>query len=454
MKLISQDTAHAVNELQNREEFAEFGGLEMDKDEYIRALEMGIQLLQREVEHLRQQPRPAPVITDQRTSLSEVAEHIQSFTSVEDIMTALDSFVTDHLSIIDSGMFLPDADGHMRPVAHTSEALSSHCDHLIEEGLIDLSFDNREVLVIPQLSAMTEDKHALFAIIPLFLRGVGVGTYIVHTHASSDEISPDLRDSMKLLAESAAIAIDNVRSTDEILRMNQRFSHLQTQMAQSARMASIGELAAHIAHEINNPLQILVGHIQLLESGVGDSQRRIQIIRQQIYRISDITARLLSFARSRPDDADIRNLDLREAVQDVLSFVDAQLRRDGIDVFTDFEEKPVATAISPTHMQQVLLNIVMNARDAMPEGGQLAISVFAKNNSAVVSIADTGTGISKEVVDEIFEPYFTTKPAGKGTGVGLSISKDLIEQHNGSINCLSEEGKGTTFTISLPLYTA
>ena len=235
--------------------------------------------------------------------------------------------------------------------------------------------------------------------------------------------------------------------------MNKRLGQLNKQMLQSSKLASIGELAGSVAHEVNNPLQILLAHLQLLESGVGSSERRIEIIKQQVYRISDITRRLLDFARNAPSETQLERVEVNFVINEVLFFINSQLNRDGIQIYTECEEPSPAISATKTQIEQVLLNLMLNARDAMPDGGTITITSSTEKNRAFITIADTGIGIPEDQIASIFEPFYSTKPQGKGTGLGLSIVKTITAQFRGEIMVSSQDGKGTTFKLAFPLLT-
>lgn len=431
----------------------------MSQDEYIRTLEAWNQLLQREIENLRHQPRPHVGVSGDpdAESLEHTSRLIQSFSSAEQVIATLQEYTARRFPVIDGSIFMVDpATNKLAPAVENSLVDARTIKvHLEEEGIIDWVIRRKKTVVIPNFHAPTPDGdyQTSYIIVPLFLRGTAVGVFIAQTPASASDFKREDIASLTILAESAAIALDNIKSASEISRMNKRLNSLNKQMMQSAKLASIGELAGSVAHEINNPLQILLGHIQLLETGVGDMPRRLSIVREQVYRISDITRRLLDFARSTPYDMAPEAVDLLSVVDEVLLFVGSQLRRDGIEVEKIADNPPPHTRGNRSQIEQVLLNLIINARDAMPDGGRLIVAVFSDDRCACITVADTGTGIQPEHLEHIFEPFFSTKPRGKGTGLGLSIAREIIRQLNGTLSVVSEPDKGTTFKIELPLAT-
>jgi two-component system NtrC family sensor kinase len=234
------------------------------------------------------------------------------------------------------------------------------------------------------------------------------------------------------------------------------------QMFQTGKLASIGELAAGIAHEINNPVAIMVeeaGWIDdLLEEEefqaskhLKEVRRALGQIRTQGIRCKEITHKLLSFARKT--DSRIERFRLNELIEDIVTISAKRAGFNHIDIHTDIGEKLPLIEGSPTEFQQVLLNLINNALDAMEKkGGTLSISARPQEGHIVVEVSDNGPGIPKDDLSHVFDPFFTTKPVGKGTGLGLSICYGIVKKMGGEIHVHSQVNKGTTFTVRIPLH--
>jgi len=227
---------------------------------------------------------------------------------------------------------------------------------------------------------------------------------------------------------------------------------LEEQLQISDKMASIGLLAAGVAHEVNTPLTGISSYTQMLLEGVAPDDPRaplLEKIERQTFRAAKIVNGLLNFAR--PAQTESGPVDLHEVINDVLSLLEHQLRGCSIQLRKDLApEAPVVTGVEHK-MQQVFINLFLNARDAMPSGGWLTIATRIDDGAAVVEVADTGSGIPTEQLARIYDPFFTTKPIGQGTGLGLSICYGIVQEHQGTINCESRVGQGTKFVLTLPL---
>jgi signal transduction histidine kinase len=216
-------------------------------------------------------------------------------------------------------------------------------------------------------------------------------------------------------------------------------------------LASVATLVAGLAHEIGTPMGVIQGHAKMLESKMvdDDARWRLETIRGQISRISKIIQTLLNMARPHP--ARRVPVALDALLDTSLSFVGEKLGRRRIEVERDL---PAIGSVpgDPERLQQLFLNLFLNAADAMPEGGHLRVSLAKDGDGhAVVRVSDTGSGIRPEHLDKVFDPFFTTKEAGHGNGLGLMVCKGIAVDHGGSIDVTSEVGKGTEFRIALPL---
>ncbi len=226
---------------------------------------------------------------------------------------------------------------------------------------------------------------------------------------------------------------------------------LQQQLLTSEKLASIGLLSAGVAHEINTPLTGISSYVQMLQKKLGDTHyaQILEKIEAQTDRVGRIIKSLLNFARN-PGDASFQRVDLKENLEEIISLIEYKLKTMRIDLELALAKIPAIYA-QGERLQQVFINIILNALDAMPDGGRLRIELSREGQEAVVKIADTGAGIKPEHLARIFDPFFTTKGVGKGTGLGLSISYAIIKEHEGWIHVASETGRGTTFTVFIPL---
>ena len=229
----------------------------------------------------------------------------------------------------------------------------------------------------------------------------------------------------------------------------------------TGRLASIGRLAAGVAHEINNPLAIinekagLMKDLMLMSKEPPDKEKFLGLIKaisDSVNRCRTITHRLLGFARRM--DVQHEEIDLNDTIREVIEFLDKEVLYRNIKLDTHLKEDLPRIVSDKGQLQQVFLNIINNAIDAVPDGGVIAVSTEVKGRDRVrVTIMDNGQGIPKDTIKNIFEPFYTTKGKGKGTGLGLSISYGIIKRLGGDISVESEVGEGSTFYVELPIRT-
>jgi len=227
---------------------------------------------------------------------------------------------------------------------------------------------------------------------------------------------------------------------------------LEEQLQISDKMASLGLLAAGVAHEVNTPLTGISSYAQMLLDGADEADPKTDILRKierQTFRAAKIVNGLLNLAR--PASLDAGPVDVHAVIADVLSLLEHQLKNRSVQVRKDLAAQDPCINGIEHKLQQVFLNLFLNARDAMPKGGWLSVATTSDGSRLRVEVADTGAGIPNEHLARIYDPFFTTKPIGEGTGLGLSITYGIVQEHNGSITCDSTPGQGTRFVLSLPL---
>jgi PAS domain S-box-containing protein len=226
---------------------------------------------------------------------------------------------------------------------------------------------------------------------------------------------------------------------------------MEDQMLQNEKLTSLGLLAAGVAHEVNTPLAVISNYIQMLAKQIptdDPKQKTIERIVKQTFRASEIVNNLLNFSRTGSGEA--MEVDMNSVLEETLTLVQHPFKTARVNVLKNYEPKLPPVLGSTTRLQQVFLNLFLNARDAMPSGGMLEVRTAAYNGTIEVEVTDTGSGIPAEHLHRIFDPFFTTKSTGKGTGLGLSVSYGIIKEHAGKVDVRSTPGKGTSFRLEFP----
>jgi hypothetical protein len=228
-------------------------------------------------------------------------------------------------------------------------------------------------------------------------------------------------------------------------------AELEQRLVQADKLSSIGLLAAGVAHEVNTPLAVISTYAQMLAKQVADDSQKSMIldkIAKQTFRASEIVNSLLNF--SRTSTTSFGEVNLNRTIQETLSLLEHQLMKSGIQVTSELAPEMHAIHGNAGKLQQVFLNLFLNARDAMPGGGTLEVRTWQEGAGARIEVADTGTGIAPENLHRVYDPFFTTKAARKGTGLGLSVTYGIIQEHGGSIEVSNRPGGGARFRIDLP----
>jgi signal transduction histidine kinase len=229
---------------------------------------------------------------------------------------------------------------------------------------------------------------------------------------------------------------------------------MEKQMTQADKLASIGQLSAGIAHEINNPLGVILGYTQLLlrnEKTETDRYNDLKTIEKHVKNCKSIVEDLLNFARSSKPEIKITRIN--EVVDDVLNFILHHSKLDGIEIKRSYDEEAPPMLIDEKKIRQVLINLLMNAGHAVGKKGNIGLSTeyLREDNKVAIKVADTGYGVKKNDLPRIFDPFFTTKPTGEGTGLGLSVSYGIVKSHGGEILVESAPGEGALFTVIIPV---
>jgi two-component system NtrC family sensor kinase len=278
---------------------------------------------------------------------------------------------------------------------------------------------------------------------------VGIGS-----HDELGELSNSFNNMISELKRSRD-AIEEWTQTLEhrVQERTQELQQVQDQLIRAGKMAALGELAAGVAHEINNPLTGVLTFSSLMLKKVDANhpwKKDLENIVQQTTRCRNIVRGLLDFARQRKPDK--KQWDIHTLIEQTLILVEKQAPFQNIKINKEFRTGIPMLFVDGDQIQQVFMNILLNAADAMAEnGGTLTIKTSFNNGMAEICFIDTGHGIAKDHLPKLFDPFFTTKQTGKGTGLGLAISYGIIQSHNGDIEAESEVGKGSTFRIKLPV---
>ncbi|RKY03651.1 hypothetical protein DRP77_05685 [Candidatus Poribacteria bacterium] len=334
-------------------------------------------------------------------------------------------------------------------------------DSILVRSVVEkVSFNNIPVEQCADIERefLRELKSTMITVVPLVAREKAIGALMVDNFVTNQPVSEEDLELLKLYANYAALAIVNAslyesleRKVRELEEAQETLRQKERQLIESEKFAAMGKMAASIAHEIKNPLVSIGGFARLVYRKVEDSmiKESLQIIINETMRLENLLQNILSF--SRPPEPKLELKDLNELVRQVIPIVQQEVANleNEIKIEVDIHPGRLMVWFDEAQIKQVLLNLCKNAIQAMPEGGTLSLRTGVKGGFAQISVSDTGVGIPKEHLNSLFTPFFTTKSTG--TGLGLSVAKQVVVKHGGFIDVESEENVGSTFTINLPI---
>ena len=395
---------------------------------------------------------------DELLNLHELSETISFSFDIEDILVSLIDLSGRFVEYLSCGVFaLDEEQSRLVPLTLRGESgLVEHLEAQWEDGIIDWVLREGRPVVIEDMETVQQrglDKRST-VLVPMIARGKQVGVYVLYCSRAKDEFTAGEIDLLGVLASQATIAIENSRLYTDLEATHTQLKDSQHQIMLSAKFAAIGELAGGVAHEVNNPLQIILSRVQLMTLQNKDDAKVVKglnLIEHNVKRISRIIRALLGFAGHNAQESGWEEFDVAQALRQALALVGHQLEKGLIE--TSFECEPELPLLTGNigELEQVFINLIINAQNAMADGGALNIEVRREGEQLEVRFADTGCGIAPKHLDRIFEPFYTTRADEGGTGLGLAVSYRIVERHQGKLTVESAPGKGTTFIIRLPL---
>ncbi len=352
----------------------------------------------------------------------------------------------------------------MRNVEEVFSALKENLDSImsnLQDGILLFTADARAVLVsdsverflgIPRAEIFGAELHSIFD------RSTRLGTLVCEAYESGrpldqEEIETETGRRVQISLDLVDDGHGGGSSLGLLLTLHDLESvrEIESELELSRRMAAIGRLTSGVGHEVKNPINAIVVHLELLKSKLtgpdARAMRHLEIIESEIQRLDRVVQTLVDF--SRPVELQLKEHDLRRIVSGVLMLASAELETHNVRVLSELPDVPLTVKVDADLIKQAILNVVLNGAQAMAEGGDLRVSVREEGRLAVVSVTDQGIGIPQEIQEKIFDLYFTTKK--DGSGIGLAMCYRIIQLHNGSISVQSEPNQGSNFALRLPL---
>jgi two-component system sensor histidine kinase HydH len=317
----------------------------------------------------------------------------------------------------------------------------------------------REPLFLEEIQALIKDSNSERQVleslncrlcIPLISRDELFGLLVLGPKKINPRFVDNDIEFISVLADQLTVSIQNAMLYENQKEMYDELKRTQRQLIRTEKLAALGQLSSSLAHEINNPLGIIKNYLLIISDGIDQNDpnsNNLQAVKGEVDRIARIVKSLLDFAR--PENNRMALINLASVIEQTISLIDKEFLSKNIKIKKELSRNLSSVIGSEDQLKQVFLNLLVNARDSMPDGGEITITARNAKNGVEIDFSDTGCGISKENASRIFEPFFTTKEGGKGTGLGLWICYGIMDRHGGDIQLRRKE-KGTSFVLSLP----
>jgi len=349
----------------------------------------------------------------------------------------------------------------IRDVKEVFSALKENLDQImgaLQDGLVLFTRDTRVVLVSASAERFIGRPRGEIlgnAVEEVFTDATKLGRIVLDSFALHRPIPQreiELENGRRI-----QIALDFIAERGErigallTMRDAESVRRIENEIELSRRLAAIGRLTSGVAHEVKNPINAIVVHLELLREKMRDSdpdsRRHMDIIGREIHRLDRVVEMLVDF--NRPVELQLSDFDLRKLVEDVALLASPDAAQQGVKIETELGKQSLPVRADADLIKQALLNVVLNGVQAMSNGGELTITARQYDSAATIEVIDHGTGIPPEVRDKVFNLYFTTKKSG--SGIGLAMSYRVLQLHNGALDFITEVGRGTTFRLVLPL---
>jgi signal transduction histidine kinase len=399
-------------------------------------------------------------------AIFELSRKLNSVLELEDLLSEMLSTLVDQLGIRNIAIFLRRDPKHdklsflkHKGISPGSPGRQKHWEISMKGELYRLFLAEKESLFLEEIRAFIDDDDPEMRIlkeldcklcVPLISRDELVGILSLGSKKTNLRFSDSDLEFIFVLADHLTVAVENAILYENQKCINAELRRTQRQLIQSEKLAALGQLSASLAHEVNNPLGIIKNYLLILSQSMGEddpNQRHIKTVKDEVGRIARTVRSLLDF--SRPEKEKMTLLDLSSVLGQTVSLLDKEFSKKKIKIEQQIPKDLWPVTGDRDQLKQVFLNLLVNSRDFMPQGGEIKLSARNTESGVTIEFWDTGPGIPQDNLSRIFEPFFTTKEEGKGTGLGLWICYGIIQRHGGTIQAKRRK-KGASFTVSLP----
>ena len=399
-------------------------------------------------------------------AIFELSRKLNSVLDLEDLLSQMLSTLVDQLGIKNIAIFLrrdPKQEKlsflKLKGIPPAPSTMTKHWEISLKGELYRLFLSGKETLFLEEIQALIKDDDPEMQIlkeldcklcVPLISRDELVGIMSLGSKKSNLRFADSDLEFIFVLADHLTVAVENAILYENQKSINAELRKTQRQLIQSEKLAALGQLSASLAHEINNPLGIIKNYLLILSEDIRENdpnQNNLKMIKEEVDRIARIVRSLLDF--SRPGKEEMTLVDLSSILKQTVFLIDKELSSKKIKIKQELSENLSPVMGDEDQIKQVFLNLLVNSRDFMCDGGEIVLSARDTDSGVIVEFSDTGPGIPEENLSRIFEPFFTTKQEGRGTGLGLWICYGIMQRHGGTIQAKRKK-EGISFILTFP----
>lgn len=369
----------------------------------------------------------------------------------KEILEELDKKLIKEFNLIEGNIYLYDNINSLLPAQTitTAVGLDKYLTYYTEQGLLDWAISQKQVVILPNLLEPMSTKIKSILVIPIVFFNQIQGFYFGLLLNEKNSYTQENLKEIQIIFNLYCLIYLNIKKLEEINNLNNRIILLNKHLLDYSRVLFLEEQIKLFSYEIISPLEIMKANLNLLQLGIGDSTRRIEIIKEQIEKLEKINYQLNQILTYREERNNYEKINLIELLNEIISFSEHQFQKEAINIIKEFKSECIEIVGNKSQLEQVFLTLFLFAWYSMPEGGTLTIDVDEiQMNKIQIIIADTGIGLSEEETAKLFDDNTILQDKRAQLSFALSMVKNIIHQHKGNINVISQIGKGTTFRIN------
>ncbi len=410
-----------------------------DKDEYIKSLEKSVSILQKEINSLKE---------NQKNSKSPILQSIKkydflNFENIPKVLEKLHNCINSEINIVESTLLFFNKNKKLIKNSDSpiSEIMQTNISYLEEEGITDWIISRNEPKIIPNLNLAGVTTGSNFLLIPVLILNKSRGLFIASTNKTEDDINS--RELLSEICNNAALVVDYISEINQNFLISEKLKNLEKTIVSNAGLISVAEITHAITYELEEPIKVINGHLNMLENGIGNTESRIKIIKKHFEKIDNVITKLQNIEDDEKDDFALYSI--TDIIQEVIKLMHSQMLSEDIKIKFINESEKIKIKCKYNLMVQLFLDIFIFQKNRMPDGGTISISITGQSNKIIITIIDTGIGLDENFKSQIFEPLQSDNT------VNLFFVKQIVELHKGKINMISEAESGNTFKIQLPV---